>query len=826
MKKEFNHNKFKYEVVSPASPSSLELMYYKDYHNADGIYLGCNEAFAKFLNLPMEEIIGHTDIEILGESTGAIVQALDRELIAQKIAKKSQGWIRLQDGSSVLLSTSKSLIYNAAQEVIGLMGISINITDSYENEKKLKVREEELINSNNLLHTIINTVPVRIFWKDLDLNFLGCNELFANDARKKDESEIIGKSDYDLSWKNEAEIYRADDRSVLDSQIPKLFFEEPQTNSDGEEMWLRTSKIPLYDSENKLFGLLGMYENITHAKISANKLKESQQHLQAIIENEPECVKLVDPNGRLITMNPAGLAMLEAESLEVAQQQTLVNYMCKEWRTPFLELHQKVMQGLNASLVFKIKGLKGTSRWLETNAVPMRDADGDITALLGITRDITQRKKDEENIIYLANYDSLTQLPNRANLDTTLHNTLARAKRNTENFALMFLDIDNFKEINDNLGHDTGDKLLVEVSRCLTSILREEDTVARLGGDEFIILSPNTNANGAHEVAKKILKEIQNPRYIDDNTLSVTASIGIGIYPDDGEDKETLFKNADTAMYRSKREGRNNYSFFTKEMQISSKRNLELSHALRTALNNNELHLVYQPQISLHNQEVIGAETLLRWTHPEFGNISPAEFIPIAENNGLIIEIGEWVLRSATKQLQIWIDEGIKPFVVSVNLSAIQFRHANLPESISEILKENSLEAKYLELELTESVTAKDPHQAIEIINAINEIGVKISIDDFGTGYSNLSHLKKFKIYKLKIDQSFVQDIKDDQEDRAIVSAIINMSDALGLKTIAEGVETIEQLQYLRSQGCQEVQGYYFSKPLVAEDFISFIKKS
>lgn len=533
-------------------------------------------------------------------------------------------------------------------------------------------------------------------------------------------------------------------------------------------------------------------------------------------------MKVVDPRGQLTDMNPAGLAMLEADSLEDAQKNSLPSYILPEWRASFINLHKKVMSGQKGVLEFEIEGLKGSRRWLETSAVPMRDEDGNVTNLLGITRDITQRKKAEQNIHYLANYDSLTGLPNRLKLDNQLSYILNTSKRNKSTFALMFLDLDHFKDINDTLGHEVGDILLIELGQRIRSVLREEDTVARLGGDEFVLVLPQADANGAQLIAEKIISTVQENFRIQQHKLNVTASIGVAMYPNDGIDKETLFKNADTAMYRAKKDGRNNFSFYTQELQRIAKRNLELSHSLHDALANKELYLVYQPQISVKTGLVIGAEALLRWNHPTFGNVSPAEFIPIAENNGLILSIGEWVLRTATEQLNAWIKNDMSKIVMSVNLSAIQFRYPNLPELVSDILKSSGVEPEFLELELTESVTLHNPQGAINIMNELHERGIKMSIDDFGTGYSSLSHLKKFKVYKLKIDQSFVRDIGTDSEDRAIVSAIINMSNSLGLTTIAEGVETLEQLEYLKKQGCNEIQGYHYSKPLSADDFFSY----
>jgi len=354
--------------------------------------------------------------------------------------------------------------------------------------------------------------------------------------------------------------------------------------------------------------------------------------------------------------------------------------------------------------------------------------------------------------------------------------------------------------------------------------VRDVDTVSRQGGDEFVLILPDADADGAAHVAGKLLEAVAQPYQIEGFELTVTLSIGIALYPSDGEDFEVLSKCADAAMYRAKHDGRNTYRFFTAEMQAHSAYNLKMENALRRVLERKQLQLHYQPQISLDDGRIIGVEALLRWQHPELGMIPPADFIPLAEESGQILQIGEWALRSAVRQVKSWMDAGLAPMVVAVNLSAIQFRHPHLPELVTQILDEEKLAPQYLELELTEGVAMEDAPAAIAVMDRLHARGIRMSIDDFGTGYSSLSYLKRFKVYKLKIDQSFVRDISQDPEDRAIVSAIISLASSLGLQTIAEGVETEGQLAFLREQGCNEVQGYYFSKPLPADDFVAFMR--
>ena len=435
-----------------------------------------------------------------------------------------------------------------------------------------------------------------------------------------------------------------------------------------------------------------------------------------------------------------------------------------------------------------------------------------------------QQKEAEAHIQQLAHFDTLTGLPNRLLLNDRCQLALHIAHRSHQPVALMFIDLDHFKNINDSLGHRVGDEVLVELAVRLKSAVREQDTVSRLGGDEFILLLPNTDARGAARVAEKLLHIALIPFQVEQHELTVTPSIGIALYPKDGPDLDALSKCADAAMYQAKADGRNSFRFFTTELQAHSDRALLLDNALRRALERDQLELHYQPQISMQTGKTVGAEALLRWRHPELGSVSPAEFITIAESSGLIFPIGEWVIRTAVTQLASWIASGMAPITMAVNLSSVQFRHADLPQLVSRILADAALPPVLLELELTEGVAMTHPLDAIAVMDDLRRRGVRMSIDDFGTGYSSLSYLKRFQVYKLKIDQSFVRDITEDPDDKAIVGAIISMASSLGMQTIAEGVETQGQLDFLRARGCDEAQGYYFSRPLPAAAFERYVR--
>ena len=456
----------------------------------------------------------------------------------------------------------------------------------------------------------------------------------------------------------------------------------------------------------------------------------------------------------------------------------------------------------------------------------VENSQGEITHYVGVFTDITAIKQSEDQLAYLAHHDPLTGLANRLLLNSNLEQIIKRAQNKDKQVAVLFLDLDRFKNINDSMGHPQGDRLLEVVAKRLTSNIRDMDMISRLGGDEFVIVADNLeHVSDAAQIAESTLTSLNNPFQISGHEIFVNASIGISVFPKDGKDVETLIKNADAAMYRAKEKGRNNFQFYTEELTAVAFEKMSLETSLRHALDKNEFILHYQPQISLQTGRLVGMEALIRWQHPERGMVSPAKFIPIAEETGLIVPIGEWVLRTACKQNQQWIENGLPPVSVAVNLSARQFHSKGLTDLVSQTLESTGLDAQHLELELTESLMMQDADLSIKIMEEFDRMGVKLSIDDFGTGYSSLSHMKHFPIDKLKIDQSFVHDIGTNRDDKEIVVSIIMLGHSMNLNVIAEGVETKEQLDYLREHHCDEIQGYYYSRPVPADEFETFFTK-
>lgn len=660
----------------------------------EGIVVDANPAF---LTLFAYDDIG----EIRARSLLELIAPAGRDDVYERMLRRSQGLSTADQYETRGLRKDgiefPALV--AAKRIVlpdGPMTFSffIDITER-------KQQEQQLSAANKLLHSVLETAPLRIFWKDSNLRYLGCNTLFAQDAGLQSPAELVGKDDYQMGWREQADLYREDDLNVMQAALPKLGFVEPQTTPSGQTIWLRTSKLPL------------------------------------------------------------------------------------------------------------------------------RSAAGDVIGVLGLYDDITQQIETEAQIRNLAFYDPLTNLANRRLFADRLQLSCASSHRNKTWCALLLFDLDHFKIINDTRGHSTGDKVLVEVARRIQDCIREGDTVARLGGDEFVViladLSPDTgNASVQAEiVADKILKQISSPMIFDDAEYHVTPSIGITLFLGHEVNEELLMSRADNAMYQAKAAGRNCLRFFDPVMQEALEARSKLESALRNALPRNEFELFYQPQFN-SSGALIGAEALLRWRQSDGTLVSPALFIPVAEETNFILLIGEWVRDQACSQLARWSSEHKFPHVtLSINVSAREFHQADFVQSVRATLKKSGAIPSLLKLELTESLLIENVEESIRKITELKALGIRFSIDDFGTGYSSLSYLKRLPLNQIKIDQSFVRDIVSDPNDAAIVKTIVVISKSLDLDIIAEGVETEAQRIFLQECGCHSFQGYSFGKPLPVAEFES-----
>jgi len=556
-------------------------------------------------------------------------------------------------------------------------------------------------------------------------------------------------------------------------------------------------------------------------------LRESEEQFRQLSGNIPQVFWITDTSHRqTLFVSPAAEVMLGRPLPDIlADRRALIRAVHKEDRARVYAARRAAVES-GYDETYRILRADGSIRWVHDRAFPVRDGEGRIYRIAGIAEDVTDRKHAEERLEHLAHYDTLTNLPNRALFYDRLKQALAQARRNRWTMGVMFIDADRFKNVNDTLGHAVGDKLLQQIAGRLTRSVRSDDTVGRLGGDEFaIVLSTLASAQDATLVAQKIMTSFNEPFKLEGTEVYVTVSIGITLYPDDSSDHDVLIKNADTAMYRAKEIGRNGYQFYRPEMNARAIELLGMENSLRRALERNEFLLYYQPKASVADGDITGLEALLRWKHPERGLVSPADFIPLLEESGLIVPVGEWVLKAVCSQIKAWERAGNRSVPVSVNLSARQFAAKDLGPTIKRILEEHQVNPALIECEITESSLMENTEEAVRTLEYLDQLGVGLSIDDFGTGYSSLGYLKRFPLSALKIDRSFVRDVTTDGDDATITRAIISMAHSLGLKVIAEGVETRAQLEFLAENGCNEIQGYYFARPLAAEDCSTWIRE-
>jgi diguanylate cyclase (GGDEF)-like protein len=490
-----------------------------------------------------------------------------------------------------------------------------------------------------------------------------------------------------------------------------------------------------------------------------------------------------------------------------------------------LAIRQNKTVGLTPNCVLVRRD--GFEAAIEDSAAPIHDRRGHVTGAVMVFHDVSAARALSARMSYLAQHDSLTDLPNRILLKDRLTQSMSLAQRHRQKLAVLYLDVDRFKHINDSLGHGIGDRVLQSVAQRLLTCVRSSDTVSRHGGDEFVILLADAvHAQDAIVSVDKILLALAAPHHVEQHDLSITASIGIAIYPDDGTDAETLMKHADFAMLHAKDSGRNNYQFFKPEMNARALERQSLETGLRHALEQQQFVLHYQPKINLETGAIVGAEALIRWRHPQRGLVAPGHFIPVAEECGFIVPISRWVLRESCRQARAWQDAGLPALRIAINTSAVELRSKDYVAGVRAILAETALDARYLELELNESFLMHDSKSTIGVLQELKDMGVQLALDDFGTGYSSLSYLKRFPIDSLKIDQSFVRGLTTDADDASIVRAVISMGESLRMLVVAEGVETREQLEFLREHACPEGQGFYFSHPVVAGEFSQLLGRS
>jgi diguanylate cyclase (GGDEF)-like protein/PAS domain S-box-containing protein len=829
------------------------------------------------VNRKLSEMLGYTHEELLKMTSTDLLHPdhrfTDRSKYNERLLSDelqsftSERELIRKDGSPLWVNRTVSLVKNAAGEPLYFLRIIEDISER-------KRAEEMVAHERTLLRAIIDTLPDYIYVKDTSGLFQLCNEAWLK-ARGRTSEEIVGKPVSDFFPREIADSMAAQDQAIIESGVPQFNIEQkvPTTNPTGQQgavRWSMTTKVPMRDASGNIIGTVGISRDISEQKISART--RAMEHEVTKILAESATVDEAMPNVIRAMCEAMDWAYGARWAWSKEERRLCrVEYWCKfepqfdpadreYWlKTPddgaglflrrvwqnkeptwlddlheyksFRRLPSAVKFGWRSAYCFPIIAGTEVVGIMEFFGPEARQPDG---MLLQITSSIGSqigqfmaRKEAEERVRHLAHYDELTGLPNRSMFNEQLARALTLARRHNKPLAVLFIDLDRFKIINDTLGHDAGDRVLQEVAERLRGSLRDSDTVGRLGGDEFVVLIEELpDPIHVASVAQKILAAVAAPYVIESQEFHVTASIGISTYPEDSEDLPTLLKNADISMYRAKEQGKNNYQFYSSQMNVHSLEHLTLESSLRRALERDEFLLHYQPKIDIDSGRITGLEALIRWQQPGKSLIPPGQFIPLAEETGLIVPIGEWVLRTACARYKLWQAQGLPPLRIAVNLSPRQFAHANLLQDVARILNQTGMDPTCLEFEITESMVMHKPEQAVKLLNELKRMGIHLSIDDFGTGYSSLNYLKRFPIDSVKIDRSFISDIPGDADDAAITRAIISMAHSLRLKVIAEGVETAEQLSFLREHGCDEMQGYYYSAPLPEEQMVALLHRT
>lgn len=712
--------------------------------------------------------------------------------------------------------------YMVILSLIG-MTLSIYLAQRQRAETALRQRTDELAEAQQNLKLAVSAANTGLWHWDVS-----SGQAYFSSSWKKQLG--YGENEPAETFSTWQDLIHPDDRADLMAYIERLLH-SPEIMDYEAEYRVRhhdRSYRWILARGKKEINAQGQVTRIIGAQIDITERRQAEDRFKIAIEASPNAIVMVDEQSLIVLINSQVNDMFGYPPNALVGQplDTLIPMQARQ-------AHAHHVAGYRQHVTERAMGegrelyalhQDGHTFRVEIRLIPITAESGHY--VIASIVDLTAQLESEQKIHQLINFDPLTGLPNRSLLNDRVHQSINMANREGGKFALLFIDLDHFKNINDTLGHRVGDKLLIEVGERLKSCLRDSDTASRVGGDEFVLVCYGVQEDFTAQLASRLLTTISQPYLIDAHELIITPSIGVAIYPEDGKDFDTLYQHADTAMYQTKQDGRNDVRFFTQEMRLRASRIMALENAMHHALGRDQFHLVYQPQLAFDSGKVVGCEVLLRWTHPELGVISPAEFIPLAESTGRIVSIGAWVLQAGLQQLSAWMDAGLPEMILAVNLSAAQFRHKGLPDLVDQLLAETKIPPHCLELELTESAAMDDPTSSIDVMNELHQRGVLMSIDDFGTGYSSLSYLKKFNISKLKIDQSFVRDIVADADDRAIVKAIIQMAHSLGFKTIAEGVETEAQREFLVQEGCNEAQGYLFSRPLPADQFARYCQEN
>ena len=782
-----------------------DLIWLKD---KDGIFLSCNTMFERYIGSKEADIVGKTDYDFVSKELADIFRKYDQKIMtANHTFVTEENVTFADDGHQAIMETIKTPQYDIDGNIIGVLGVARDITK--------RKKAEDLLNKFSLA---VEQNPCAIFITDLNAEIEYANAAFSRTTGYSLE-EILGLNPRFLNCgKTPKETYKELWQTIKNGETWKG--ELINRRKDGSEYIEFASITPVRGQDEKISHYLAIKEDIT-----ARKQFEIEQRIAAIAFESQDGIMITDANNIIIRVNKAFTKITGYESEEMIGRTP--SFLKSGKQSP--EFYQKMWAKLltegswQGEILNRNKNDQISPEWLTITAVK-DDYEKTMHYVASIV-DITDYKIAEEKIIKFAFYDQLTGLANRRKLMDNLNRSIAMCNRENKQFAVLMIDLDRFKAINDTLGHLAGDELLKQVATRISLCLRDTDTLARMGGDEFIILLEGiSRQEDAARVATEIVEDLSAPfKLTQSDAVCIGASIGIAIYPQHGTTSELLLNNSDTALYQAKDNGRGCFSYFPEDLTIPVPQYLKSEARLRYGIENGELRVFYQAQIDVKTNEIIGAEALVRWLDPNEGLILPNTFIPLAEEAGLITKIGEWVLREVCRQGKEWIDAGFTPIRLAVNVSSLQFEQDNILSSIETILKETDYPAEYLELELTESSLMENHELVVDILTHLRALGIHLAIDDFGTGYSSLAYLKRFPLDVLKIDKSFIDDISHNTDDMAITEAIISMGQTLGFKVLAEGVETIEQLNFLKLKQCDIFQGYIHSKPIPSDEFVKLL---
>ncbi|WP_139492032.1 bifunctional diguanylate cyclase/phosphodiesterase [Brevibacillus dissolubilis] len=775
--------------------------------DTDRNVIGVNAAFERLFGYTNEELKGK-ELPIIPEEFQEDMNAIYVDVFAGKEVPAFETVRLSRDGAELIISLTISPIRDQGGSVSAIASIARDIT-------RKKALEQELRFNAEKYRTIMDNM--------FDLICIVERTGYLSYASPSHE-RILGLPYKEYEGRNVASFTHPDDLERLAGELKILYTEKTPVQSEirlfraTDEVWITAEArcMPLFDKRGEVDRIIVVSRDVTENRRAAKLLEESEQRYKCLFEYNSNAVFSLDLEGNFTSMNPAAVQITGYEMSELVRSNFRDMLLLSEKEKAFYHFRRgKMGEPQNFDLTFLHK--QGHPIELQVTTTPIF-VHGEFVGIYGIAKDVTEQKRAEALFNYLAYHDELTGLPNRRLFTERLMEMLDHAKQHKEKLGVLFIDLDRFKLINDSLGHAFGDQLLQAVAERLESCLPVGAMVARMGGDEFTLLIPNVDVQEkVTQVAHSIIDSLSHPFFFGGQEFHTTPSIGIAVYPEDGEDTESLMKHADAAMYRAKDQGRNNYQLYSSILDNHTLPRLELENALRKAIERDEFVLHYQPIVDSAG-EIRGIEALIRWNHPEKGMVAPGQFIPVAEESGLIVPMGQWVMRTACRQNKAWQDAGLPKVRVAVNLSTYQFQQKNLVDQVAGVLEETGLSPQYLELEITESIAAHNVEDVQAKLRALKEMGLHISIDDFGTGYSSLSYLKKFPIHSLKIDRSFVGDLTTDNDDATIVEAIIVMAHSLKLGVIAEGVECQEQLDFLRELKCDEMQGYFFGKPMSAEE--------